>query len=322
MILTCYYDLRYQPNTFDFAIFLAGANAYRKKLQAIGLEIKIINPDYKKKTGDNRTFYQEDEESWKFYNTVLKLPDLLPEVISISLLKEIPRLVNLPSYPPPLNEVKGNTLSYSSYSDALKEKYKFFHNLGFLKKKFFDYPEAFQCFVAPNDLQGMIKEKYGENYISISLRNKLFQPLRNSNIESWNDICDYVSSKGFQPIILPDFEDYFNAQCFKKINYPVADEAVLDLGLRMAFYQNARHNLAINDDATSHLLLCSKASYSIFKWIVPGISSCSAEYHRNINNLKFGEKIWFMQDTQFLLWADDSKDFVIEHLKTLFMNYK
>ena len=321
MLLTCYYDLRYQPNTFDFVIFLAGANAYREQIKAAGLEIKIINLDCKERAIDG-SYYQEEVDPWKFQNIISKLPYLLSKVVSVTLSKEIPEIVNLPCYPPPINEIRGNALTYFNYIEPLKDKYKFFHSLGFLKKKFFDYPEAFQCFSSPTDALKIIKEKYGENYITISLRNKLFQPLRNSNIESWIDICDYVSSKGFQPIILPDFEDYFNAQSFKKINYPVADEAVLDLGLRMAFYQNARHNLAINDDATSHLLLCSKAPYSIFKWVVPGISSCSAEYHRNINDLKFGEKIWFMQDTQFLLWVDDSKDFVIEHLKTLFMNYK
>ena len=34
MILTCYYDLRYQPNTFDFVIFLVGANAYGELIKA------------------------------------------------------------------------------------------------------------------------------------------------------------------------------------------------------------------------------------------------------------------------------------------------
>ena len=103
------------------------------------------------------------------------------------------------------------------------------------------------------------------------------------------------------------------------MKHPVAHEAMLDLNFRMALYENAKHNLALSGGA-SPLLLCSKVPYSIFKWVVPGISSCSPEHHRNFNGLNFGEKVWFMTDSQFLLWADDSIDFVMGHLKAMFDN--
>ena len=318
MILTCYYDLRYQSKNFDFAIFLAGANAYREQIKAIGLEIKIIYPDFEERANATN-LYKENEELWKFQNIILKLPALLSKVVSVNVSKEIPNLVALPCYPPPLTEVKSNALNYLNYSDALKDKYRFFHSLGFLRRKFFEYPEAFQCFAAPTDSLKIIQEKYGKNYITISLRTKLSQSLRNSNLQSWHAVCDYITSKGLQPIIIPDFEDYFNAQSFKEMKRPVAHEAMLDLNLRMALYENAKHNLAVSGEA-SLLLLCSKVPCSIFKWVVPGISSCSLEHHRNFNGLNFGEKVWFMRDSQSLLWADDSIDFVMGHLKIIFDN--
>ena len=317
-MLTCYYDLHYQPNTFDFVIFLAGANAYGEQIKATKLEIKIIYSSFGEEA-ERESLYRDNEEAWKFQNIISKLPYLLPKVVSINLSKEIPEIVSLPCYPPPLLEIKSNALNYLNYSDALKDKYRFFHSLGFLKRKFFEYPEAFQCFVAPTDSLKIIQEKYAKNYITISLRTKLFQPLRNSNLQSWHAVCDYIASKGFQPIILPDLEDYFNAQSFKEMKHPVAHEAMLDLNLRMALYENAKHNLAVSGGA-SPLLLCSKVPYSIFKWVVPGISSCSPEHHRNFNGLNFGEKVWFMRDRQSLIWADDSIDFVMRHLKTVFDN--
>ena len=318
MLLTCYYDLHYQPNTFDFVIFLAGANAYGEQIKATKLEIKIIYSSFGEEA-ERESLYRDNEEAWKFQNIISKLPYLLSKVVSINLSKEIPEIVSLPCYPPPLLEIKSNALNYLNYSDALKDKYRFFHSLGFLKRKFFEYPEAFQCFAAPTDSLKMIQEKYGKNYITISLRTKLFQSLRNSNLQSWHAVCDYIASKGLQPIILPDFEDYFNAQSFKEMKHPVAHEAMLDLNLRMALYENAKHNLAVSGGA-SPLLLCSKVPYSIFKWVVPGISSCSPEHHRNFNGLNFGEKVWFMTDSQFLLWADDSIDFAMRHLKIMFDN--
>ena len=75
MILTCYYDLRFQPLTFDFVIFLAGANSYREQIKAIGLEIKIIYPDFKERE-ITTSLFKEDEELWKFQNIILKLPAL------------------------------------------------------------------------------------------------------------------------------------------------------------------------------------------------------------------------------------------------------
>ena len=318
MLLTCYYDLRYQPKNFDFAFFLAGANAYREQIKAIGLEIKIIYPDFEERANATN-LYKENEELWKFQNIILKLPALLSTVVSVSLSKEIPGLVSLPCYPPPMSEVKENTLSYLNYSEPFEDKYKFFYSLGFLKKKFFKYPEAFKCFATTTGALRTIKEKYGENYITISLRTKIFQSLRNSNLQSWHAVCDYIASKGLQPIILPDFEDYFNAQSFKEMKHPVAHEAMLDLSLRMALYENAKHNLAVSGGA-SPVLLCSKVPHSIFKWVVPGISSCSPEHHRNFNGLNFGEKVWFMRDSQSLIWADDSIDIVMMHLKNMFDN--
>ena len=315
MLLTCYYDLHYQPNTFDFVTFLAGANAYGEQIKATKLEIKIIYSSFGEEA-EFESLYRDNEEAWKFQNIISKLPYLLSKVVSVNLSKEIPEIVSLPCYPPPLLEIKSNALNYLNYSGALKDKYRFFHNLGFLKRKFFEYSEAFQCFVAPTDSLKIIQEKYGKNYITISLRTKLFQSLRNSNLQSWHAVCDYIASKGLQPIILPDFEDYFNAQSFKEMKHSVAHEAMLDLNLRMALYENAKHNLAVSGGA-SPLLLCSKVPHSIFKWVVPGISSCSPEHHRNFNGLNFGEKVWFMRDSQSLLWADDSKEAVIEHVNLI-----
>lgn len=142
MILTCYYDLRFQPLTFDFVIFLAGANAYREQIKAIGLEIKIIVPDFKEREIATN-LYKEDAEIWKFQNIILKLPALLSKVISVNVSKEIPNLVALPCYPPPLSEIKSNALNYLHYSDALKDKYRFFHSLGFLKRKFLNTQRHF-----------------------------------------------------------------------------------------------------------------------------------------------------------------------------------
>ena len=85
----------------------------------------------------------------------------------------------------------------------------------------------------------------------------------------------------------------------------------------MALYENAKYNLAVSG-GISRLLLCSKVPCSIFKWVVPNILSYSPDYQRKMNGLNFGEKIWFMNDSQSLLWTDDSEDFVMEHLKIIF----
>ena len=87
MVLTCYYDLRYQSKNFDFAIFLAGANAHREQIKAIGLEIKIIYPDFEERANATN-LYKENEELWKFQNIILKLPALWIPLNSIFKIKD------------------------------------------------------------------------------------------------------------------------------------------------------------------------------------------------------------------------------------------
>ena len=171
-----------------------------------------------------------------------------------------------------------------------------------------------RCFSAPSHALKIIQEKYGTNYITVSLRTNRFQPLRNSNIESWSDVCDYIASKGFQPIIIPDFEDYFAEKSFKLINHPVAFEAIFDLALRVALYEKAKYNLGVSN-GTVALFWHSKVPYSVFKIVTPGINNSSAEYWKEKCDVDFGENFWFMGQNQHLLWTDDSKDIIIAHLE-------
>ena len=117
MILTCYYDLRYQPNTFDFAIFLAGANAYGELIKATSLAVKIICPEYRKAT-ERETLYDNDEKAWRTYNMLQRLPHLLPKLHSVTWSKEPPELVDLPCYPPPLIETQNKL--YINYSQEFQ----------------------------------------------------------------------------------------------------------------------------------------------------------------------------------------------------------
>jgi len=317
MILTCYYDLRYQPNTFDFAIFLAGANAYGELIKATSLAVKIICPEYRKVT-EREILYDNDEKAWRTYNMLQRLPHLLPKLHSVTWSKEPPELVDLPCYPPPLIETQNKL--YVSYSQEFQNNgYSNFHTFRFLKSKFFAFPEAMKPFVAPKHALALTKKKYGANFITISLRANRFQPLRNSNIESWKSACDYIVSKGFQPIIIPDFEDYFDEKSFEIIDHPIALEATFDLAVRMAMYQNAKYNLATNNGVVG-LLLHSKIPYSVFKFIVPGVNNCTAAYLKANYNLNYGEQFWFMGPNQHLIWADDSIDFVMGHLKIILDN--
>ena len=323
MILTCYYDLRYQPITFDFAIYLAGANAYAEEIKATKLAIKIIFSESKAETETER-LYNEDERAWRKYNILDRLPTFLSKTFSVAWSKEPPELVDFPCYPPPIVEPKEKSLHYINYIEDFKKlnseeiSLNMFNTLKFIKTKFFKSPEVMKSFSAPAEALKLIEKKYGLKYITVSLRTSRFQAARNSNIQSWKAACDYIFSKGLQPIIIPDFEDYFNnTQSFTEINYPVAFEAIFDVAFRMALYQNAKHNLSVSKGANNNLLFFSKASYSIFKFVVPGVGNYTAQSQVKRNNLNYGEKFFFMDKNQHLLWTDDSKDFVMAHLKHL-----
>lgn len=117
MLLTFYYDLPYQTNTFDFVIFLVGANAYGELIKATSLAVKIICPEYRKITA-RETLHDNDEKAWRTYNMLQRLPHLLPKLHSVTWSKEPPELVDLPCYPPLLIETQNKL--YINYSQEFQ----------------------------------------------------------------------------------------------------------------------------------------------------------------------------------------------------------
>lgn len=84
---------------------------------------------------------------------------------------------------------------------------------------------------------------FGQNLVTITIRDSRIKPERNSNVAEWLKAADWLREQGFDPVIIPDTEkpdaDFGN--------HRVATKAALDVQYRLALYDAAGCNLGVNN---------------------------------------------------------------------------
>jgi len=107
------------------------------------------------------------------------------------------------------------------------------------------------------------KELGNKEIITISLRESSYLNYRNSDLESWFLTCKYLKNKGYQPIIIRDFEKTYKKK--DKLNkFTLFPEATQNINLRAAIYKVAKHNF-FPDSGYFPLGLFTKSNLSRWK---------------------------------------------------------
>jgi len=306
MNLTADYDLRAMPVTFDSCVFFANADAYRQCLGASGLDVEIIQNEYRLASERDKTF-NKGQKDWRVYNVISKVPHLLPSVRSVKWSTREPVTLSTLIFPQSYNPlVRGKELNWIAC-----------YGLKFLDQ-FKGTNINLQPFTAPTCALDLVRSSLGEGFITITLRTSSFQPQRNSNLEVWSQVANLLRTEGNKVVILPDFEDFLGKKQYLKF-FPeelVFAPALIDLSVRQAVYSLALHNFATSNGPAGMLYL-SKAPFSLFKLIVPGIPTTSEKYLQDALGIRRGEKPFFCGARQHFIWSEDDLDSVTEHLSAV-----
>lgn len=91
--------------------------------------------------------------------------------------------------------------------------------------------------------------------VSLTLRESIEWPHRNSNIPEWIKFADYLSAKGYTPIFVRDTNTAFNSPIS---NYTECTQASLNLGSRMALYELCDANCFISNGPVNLALFSDK----------------------------------------------------------------
>lgn len=167
-------------------------------------------------------------------------------------------------------------------------------------------PQA-PCLRAPEHARKIVKQFLPPKVVTISLRNSDFEPERNTNNAEWELVCDWLSNKGYTPVIIPDAEADMSGR-YRDIPYIHYRAASYHPALRVALYELAHHNLFICSGVQLLAMYCDIRLTS-FKTHVPGIQCLGKEYMR-----KAGWSPEHKWPNKQVFWETDTSENVIQVL--------
>ena len=294
MKLNVYYDLKLAPVTFDFASYLVLCNAYRQSIGAAKMGITIISNQFREKSVREKVT-PVHELKFRLSNILSNLSFLIPEVDSFDITNELDQ-IKCPTFP-------------TGYHIGRKIPYEM-KNL----KQFYGKDEInLRPFRASEQAKIWVNNLFNDNVITISLRSSNFQTERNSNLEQWHKVYQVLKSLKFRPIVIPDFEDYYNKKEYAKYDWETFLPATFNVDLRLAIQERAINNLVINN-GTSVPLFFSDNPYHSFKYVTPEVPVTSEKHHKEIFLFVWGDNFKWATSNQYLTWETDDADIILSAL--------
>lgn len=152
--------------------------------------------------------------------------------------------------------------------------------------------------------------------ITITLRNSSFAKSKNSNIENWKKMYEYLITKNYYPLILEDFENTcVNLKSFS--NYNTFDYANIDIRVRLSLYEKSFMNLGVTSGPLSLLTYSKNTNFIIFKHLNEDdnvSSSYETNHYNNGLDPAKDEQYSFYSSTQKIIWnSNEDLDYLIEN---------
>lgn len=139
-------------------------------------------------------------------------------------------------------------------------------------------------------------------YITITVRQSFRNAYRNSNIDAWNQFCDYLKKRGKRVMILNDCES-----------------APLNLEYRMALYSNAEMNLGASNGpmALCHLSDAPYITLNMAPKRPDGERGYDLEKLMEKGGFPFGSQFDFRNKNQILVWKPDTYENIVEAYESM-----
>lgn len=297
-----FYDLQAGPVTYDFIQFLVLAEKFRKASGRKRLHVMIVPGDHR----GFRNFSQRDRamsdarKEWRLRRLVMHASFLVPDCAGVTRFRSRDdarafraRVAADGVFPPAFDP------------DAPVCPYLLGHIMQFAASG----PDI-RALKAPPVASALVRRLYREiageqPVVAITLRQNDFQPQRNSRMDQWLALAASCRQRGLFPLFVPDSEAVLAGAPIEAGDVPVFALAALSIGFRAAAYQECWLNMLANSGPYTLCLYNAAARFSMFKLLVPGTHTASAEFHA-AHGLMPGAQLPFAGTLQRLVWADDS----------------
>lgn len=307
------YDLNAGPLTYDFVQFLVLAERFRQASGKPHLRLVIVPGEH----DGFRNFSQRDRflstasKEWRLRQLVMRAAHLLPALAGITRFRS---RENAAAW---LGKALPDCIFPPGFDSAAPVAP---YHLAFVMQ-FASQGAEIRTLAAPPITSALVRrllrEIAGERpVVTITMRQSEFQPARNSRLDQWLRFAESCERRGLFPLFIPDTEALLAGRITEFGGFASLPLAALSLPVRAAVYQEAWHNMLANGGPYTLCIYNPRARFSMFKLLVPGVVTASAEYHAG-QGLMPDTQLPFAGPLQRLVWEDDSAEALEREIETV-----
>lgn len=309
-ILYAFYDLEQNPASFDACVFANAAEHWRRKKKLDAVHFVVVAPVLKYGRLCDANFYENG--SITAYQE--RIEYLLTPIFSL-----IPARCGISFLP-----CREETTYFTKNQHIFPENYHHQHPQDTHNPMtLFDLPQPIGYFRSPRRAAHFVADKLrqcsGEDRktMTLTLREYVDAPSRNNNLAAWARFLPRLKKQGFNLVIVRDschagrsalggFEDY--------IHFP---EASIDIGVRMALYEQAHCNFFCNNGVVLLAAFSAKANYIVFNLLDENRRCTNRDYFKHRFGLKYGAKnyLWSSHENQRLVWEYDTYECITREVE-------
>ncbi len=298
------YDLEVNANTYNFAEFIVLSNLELKKRNLSSYKV-LIFPRKKNSINSQSEYYSiinDESYQWRIYNILIPLTNASQYCNGFYL---------------PSNRDEG----YKILKNYNNNKFPKFFNKTYLQplnlKDIYNSNNVltFGSLQAPKKAIIYVKQwlkmkKIESKFVTISIRDQKFDPVRNSNLKEWVKFSNYLVKRKITPIIIPDNDSELNLESLF-LNSVVCNEASLNILFRMALVELSFTNMYVSHGPCALSAFNKNSSYIIMNY-GPKKNSITdnPKAYKNVNDFS-DTNYKFSINNQIRTWKEDLYDNIV-----------
>ncbi len=308
--LFLFYDFEVAPITFNFCETLGMANVYRKTLNLDYLYVVFVpgpNEGLRKERDDYEKVIDKNKRHWRIHNLLLPLTRLIPSCNGFSncATREEAELIR---------KKIAHFIYPKHYSTLFPLDFPFYEGA---RSTSTDIMAIEATTTALSYVQQWISPRAkGRKTITITLRQYDYMSARNSNIEAWANISEWLTQENYFVVIIPDTDAAMSIPPDQLLKFTYFTEACWNIELRAALYESAYLNFGVNNGPFALCWLNKNCRYIMFKIITNEAPQTTEEALRKHGFIP-GESPPFATKHQKWVWENDNFNVIQSEFKAM-----
>lgn len=312
--LYCIWDLNISPNSYDYV-----AHVFHCEYQRILRQLKYIHFVFHKNNG----YVQKNESfsNWRLNQILLPITDLIPSKSGITVdLNGCSTVQFISSIPKENLFPKKYTITHPKTIYAIPGFSFENDKKDLISREDLDKIIPKPTLKAPQDaidyLEGWVNHS-DKKLIVITLRESNSLPARNSLVEEWIKVGNFLKKSNYRVVFVRDTSKAITDQIsFTNLGFEEFQAASFNVSIRMALYERAYLNLSVNNGPSCLLLMNKNTKFIIFKFIADSKGGADKEFFKRVG-FPVGSQVNCCNTHQKIIWDVDNYENIINEFKQM-----